>query len=458
MKFSSLFIFLIMIGISVLGMMFLNKDGKIETFKGLSDSTNDYEKLMDLTLPPVGSKKDSKPKKEGFRNESDQDYLNRITDDKKTTKVNLDKDSSSAPSKHAPSKDSPSKDAPSKHAEETKVCPSSPYDNTSNNLNNYFSETMSKMIEPIAKRIMDKIAVSVTSSFSGPNDNPDDYILKSQIVPQVYPITDKCSMCSANGYGVCGNCGGGGGNGVAGVSSGGSGVAGSPAGMSQEEREFYGKNGLGGVTNNVVNTTGDIAESALKNVGTGIGAVAGLGKDVIDTTGSTLQGLGSGVKDVANNTLGVAGGLAAGGEALVGAAGLGAYNLANNAGQGAYNLATGEGRGLNANKAAGEGQGENLGLDRNKAAGEGQGGSSLLSTQNPKQLGQGGGGAGGSGAGQGGAGGAATGGVGGAATGGVGAGQGTGVPGVDNYSAYGALVPKGSDFLPMTADFSAFRK
>ena len=33
-----------------------------------------------------------------------------------------------------------------------------------------------------------------------------------------------------------------------------------------------------------------------------------------------------------------------------------------------------------------------------------------------------------------------------------------GVNGVDNYSYYGALVPKGGNYMPVTADFSAFAK
>jgi len=33
-----------------------------------------------------------------------------------------------------------------------------------------------------------------------------------------------------------------------------------------------------------------------------------------------------------------------------------------------------------------------------------------------------------------------------------------GVNGVDLYSGYGALPPKGSDFIPVTSDFSAFGK
>jgi len=37
-------------------------------------------------------------------------------------------------------------------------------------------------------------------------------------------------------------------------------------------------------------------------------------------------------------------------------------------------------------------------------------------------------------------------------------GKGSGAPGIDQYSYYGALPPKGSDFMPVTASFSAFGK
>jgi len=37
-------------------------------------------------------------------------------------------------------------------------------------------------------------------------------------------------------------------------------------------------------------------------------------------------------------------------------------------------------------------------------------------------------------------------------------GQGSGAPGIDQYSYYGALPPKGSDFMPVTSSFSAFGK
>jgi len=161
----------------------------------------------------------------------------------------------------------------------------------------------------------------------------DDYLLKTQIVPPV------CPACST--HGTCTNCGGQGGSGT--ISQNGStvvggnqvGSAGRPENVSNKGSGTFSSNAdantIGGsltlatydtvagvedvaktgagVINNAVNTVGDVAGAGLLGAGLAVGGVAfgagALGASAIDTTGSV-------VKEVAKDATGLAAGAGTG--------------------------------------------------------------------------------------------------------------------------------------------------
>jgi hypothetical protein len=267
----------------------------------------------------------------------------------------------------------------------------------------------------------------------------EDYILKSQVVP---PVCPKCPSCPSSG--ICTNCGGKGGSGTLGengsTTAGGSNLTISgPGGYATTANPET----LGGATTiqtlgvvkgteniakiaagsvgNVVDTTGDI----IKGAGTGT-------VDLLKSTGSGASNLissgASGVAGLAKETVGGAAGLAKetiGGtvglakETIGGTVGLvkdtlgGAVGLAKSAGSGVANVFT-------KNTGGGQSsQGSAYGV-YNPQTGQ--------TTSSPVQYGQ--------------------------QTGSLGN---TKSP-IDPYSYNGALVSKPSNFIPVTADFSAFSK
>jgi hypothetical protein len=280
------------------------------------------------------------------------------------------------------------------------------------------------------------------------SNNPtysEDYLLKTQVVP---PVCPSCPSCIG---GACVNCGGVGGSGTLGgdgrsVVGGSSGVGGSSVVGGSS-----GGGSVSGVVNNAVNTAGGVVNNAttgatLLAAGAGLGAY-GLASNAMDLTG---QGV-SGAANLAERGVGGAANLA---ERGVG----GAANLAERGVSGAANLAE---RGIGGTVGlARETVGGTVGLaketvggavglaketvggavDLLKSAGTGvkdvltqgpgssrdyrQASSSSVQGQQQQQ----------------------------------------GMPryntaGADPYSYYGALPSKGSsDYIPVTADFSAFSK
>jgi hypothetical protein len=232
--------------------------------------------------------------------------------------------------------------------------------------------------------------------------NFNDYLLKTQIVPPVCPTCPSCNISS----GVCNSCGGQGG-----------------CGTKKNDGE------------SIVKTNGN---TDLKNNNLGVASATA---DIARTGGG-----------VVNNVVDNATGLGVGAELLVGGAGIGAYNLLSNtgsgtadllksAGSGATNLVTSAGSGAS-NMVSNAGSGA---TDLLKSTGSGV--LSLGQGSQPQYGGQqqqiGGGGQqqqiGG---------------------GGQVRQSGVGAPGgADYFSYYGALPSnRQSNFLPITANFSAFSK
>jgi hypothetical protein len=228
----------------------------------------------------------------------------------------------------------------------------------------------------------------------------NDYILKTQIVPPVCPTCPTCPSCSSDS-GVCTDCGGQGGSGT----QGGYGGNTRPGSSSFQPSFNVPDNVTGNATGNTIGNTVIGTVDAAGNV---INRTVGTAGELAYATGSgatnLIKSAGSGVGEVLRE----AGGLAY-------AAGSGATNLLRSAGTGATNL---------------------LGNANNNYGGYG---------------GYGSGGYGGSGYGSG------------SNYSGNGGnqgyiGKGSGAPGIDQYSYYGALPSKGGNYMPMTASFSAFGK
>ena len=309
----------------------------------------------------------------------------------------------------------------------------------------------------------------------------DDYFLKTEAVP---PVCPQCPQCPSAG-GVCNNCGGSGGCGTATTTSPATGKgpltsAGLPAGAIRDNSgnvyiptkdssgntryslysnqpatgnsnglynippgvdappgavaikedgmgnmTFVDKEGnflstadpntfggvvsltalnAGSIVNNVVSTTADLAR------GTGSGAV-GFAKDAASGVGGFAKDAATGAVDLAKDTVGGAVGLA---KDTIG----GAVGLLKDVGSGIAGL----GRGLDVR---GQGQGQ---------GGQGQGQGAITINNDVASTGS--------------------------SLGYTPFGSGK-VPGqtqIDNYSYYGALQSKGENYMPVTADFSAFRK
>jgi hypothetical protein len=269
----------------------------------------------------------------------------------------------------------------------------------------------------------------------------DDYILKTQVVP---PVCPTCPNCPNSG--TCTNCGGRGGSGTLGgdgstISGGGSGGGGGGGGGLPSNLTLSGHGGyatsanpdtLGGATTiqtmefikgtenlaktaagslgNVVNTAGDI----VKGAGTGTA-------DILKSTGSGASNLlSSGASGVSGFVKDAASGIAGFTKDAVG----GAVGLAKDTVGGAIDLAKDAGSGVASVFSRNSGSG---GQTQSSAYGvynpqTGQ------TTSSPPQYGQQQGSLGNT------------------------------KSAIDPYSYNGALVSKPSNFIPVTADFSAFGK
>jgi hypothetical protein len=262
---------------------------------------------------------------------------------------------------------------------------------------------------------------------AGSSKYSDDYILKTQVVP---PVCPTCPTCPA--VGACTNCGGSGGSGT--LSTSGDSVVKDTSNNSVVKDTSNNSVVKDTSNNSVVKDTG--GNSRVSNPTNN--SAGGVMNNAVNTTGGLLYAGGSGATN------------------LVKDAGSGATNLVKDAGSGAVDLVKSVGGGVghvfdktldtttDLLKSTGSGI---VNLGRQGNSGYQMGGASM-------------GGASMGGASMGGAsmGGAS---MGGASMGGVGIATSSGSKKnpVDNYSYYGALPSKGSsNYMPITADFSAFGK
>jgi len=321
----------------------------------------------------------------------------------------------------------------------------------------------------------DDLAWNYSKSSQHLNDSnyfSDDYFLKTQVVP---PVCPRCPECPS--FGACNNCGGNGGCGTVGVTTPPTttGVTtpptttNNPVGsitdkigniyvpytdssgntkymMSSTSKSAYSSDGSMGIPKGTyLDSEGNLITSANPNslvggltttalgvtqVGTtGINTAGNVANNLIDTAGRAVDSTTGLVTGAIGSTTGLVGGLANTAGNVVG----GLANTAENIVGGLTNTAGGiVGNTTNMIGNLGRGYGGNMG---------GVGGN--------------------------------MGGVGGN-MGGVGGAMGQGTPSfgcapssnmytpgyapIDNYSQYGALQSKGSNYMPITADFSSFRK
>jgi len=251
-----------------------------------------------------------------------------------------------------------------------------------------------------------------------------DYLLKTQIVP---PVCPTCPACPGSGCGgACTNCGGQGGSGTLGSNGSLSGPQGSTS-----TNTSYGNSGAQNLnvnlsTNeaNAKNTSGAIGSVGM-SAGNAVQTVAGTAGDVANTVTGTAGNVVTGAEKIVAGTIGTAGNLlqsaGSGTVGLLKDTASGANSLLRDTASGAVNVA-----GNVANRV------ENAGYNvLNNGQGYGSG------------YGQGYGGYGqGYPIGQGGS-----------------NGQAGGYQYPDLYSYYGALPDrKTTNYMPVTADFSSFRK
>lgn len=256
-----------------------------------------------------------------------------------------------------------------------------------------------------------------SSSYNDPLYS-NDYILKTQVVP---PVCPACPSCPSSG--ICTNCGGGGGSGTLGGNgttiAGGKGGAGNaevPANLTASGSGAFATTAnpdtLGGAT--TIQTMGVV--KGAENV---VNTAAGAASRTVDTAGNIIQKTGSGTVDLlkttgsgASNliTSGVSGAAGLAKETVGGAVGLaketvgGVVGLAKDFGSGVANVLTRDNRGNTQQSSGGSG---------------GSGGSSGSGNRGNNQQSQ---------------------------------------SRIDPYSYGGALVSKPSNYIPVTADFSAFAK
>jgi hypothetical protein len=249
----------------------------------------------------------------------------------------------------------------------------------------------------------------------------EDYLLKTQIVPPVCPSCPSCAYSA----GTCTNCGGAGGSGTL-----------NRDGQTVVENGKVPTNvtGTAIVTSGgavVTGTTGsdkpinNAVSQTTNTLNTTVGTAGVLGGQTLDTTADILKSTGSGATDLLKST-------GSGATDLLKSGASGATDLLKSTASGATDLLkSGASGATNLLKSAGSGLKE-IATDNRKAA-------------EARGVGQVSGGAGVSGAP--------------GVPGVVGAGIPTrGAAGIDNYSYYGALPSKGGNYMPITADFSAFAK
>ena len=256
---------------------------------------------------------------------------------------------------------------------------------------------------------------------NGASTISDDYFLKTEVVP---PVCPQCPNCPDSGCGTCTSCGGNGGSGTNTFSN-------INLKLTQASPGKY-KDDLGNIYIAYSDSSGN-TKFVLQ--GTGAGALTGTGTGAIGETAAGVNNLGDNTAGVANNLINTAGGVVGTAGNLAYSAGSGAVNLLKDTGSGAVDLLKDTGSGaVDLLKGVGSGI-ANLGsggLQMQQGSqynsttglgGSGRGSGASLATTSDKTFGK--------------------------------------MPGqtpVDNYSYYGALQSKGGNFMPVTADFSSFRK
>jgi hypothetical protein len=227
----------------------------------------------------------------------------------------------------------------------------------------------------------------------------DDYFLKTEAVP---PVCPQCPQCPS--IGSCNNCGGEGGSGTVGATS---------SGPLQTNRPITTNgptttNGPPGSLTSValgvtdlgasgVNTVGSVANNLIDTTGGAVGSVTNLAGKVIDSTTGLVGGLTSTVGNLAGDIVNTSGELAG--------------NVVNTSGNLIGSLGRVQGQGQM--QTSGQGQIQTSGQGQIQTSGQGPNNNDLYRP---------------------------------------------GYSPIDNYSQYGALESKGGEFIPVTADFSSFRK
>ena len=278
----------------------------------------------------------------------------------------------------------------------------------------------------------------------------DDYFLKTEAVP---PVCPQCPQCPSSG--TCNNCGGGGGCGTVGVaggikdksggvyvpytdssgntryvlsSSGPEGPSGGPGGPGggPDNMTMVDKNGVitsanpntiaGGLTTTALGlgqvgstgltTAGDVANNLVNTAGGAVGSVTNLAGGAINSATGLVGGLANTAGNVVGGLGNVVGGLGTTAGNVIGGAVNTVGNLGHLGNDGRWNQGQGaQGQGV----AIQQGQGQSN-------AGSASGSSLGYTGYTP------------------------------------------GYTPIDNYSNYGALQSKGGNYMPVTADFSSFRK
>ena len=259
----------------------------------------------------------------------------------------------------------------------------------------------------------------------------DDYFLKTEAVP---PVCPQCPNCPTSGTGTCTSCGGHGGSGTTLSSC-------SPVDLHLTPI----------VSTKYTDNLGNIYIATTDNSGNKSYKLEGKISDAATTTttpnsvGTGLSPLNNNISGLANNVVNTAGGAVGTAGNLALSAGSGAVNLLKDTGSGAVDLLKDTGSGaVDLLKDTGSGA---IGLLKDAGSGIANLGSGGLQTQGSQYNSAGGA--------------VGAGGVGPSQLGSVSDktfGKMSGQTPVDNYSYYGALQSKGGNFMPVTADFSSFRK
>ena len=265
---------------------------------------------------------------------------------------------------------------------------------------------------PSFKDSKDMLDMSDIYGNNGVSTISDDYFLKSEVVP---PVCPQCPNCPGSGCGTCTSCGGNGGSGTS--------INSVSLNLTPITTNTF-KDNLGNVYIATTDTSGNtryILQGTGTSSNTGTSSATGTTSGTSANTGTNAASLDNNISGVANNVINTAGGVVGTAGNLAYSAGSGAVNLLKDTGSGAVDLLKDVGSGI-ANLGSG-GLQTQQGSQYNSTTGVGIGAGASLASTSDKTFG-----------------------------------KMQGQTPVDNYSYYGALQSKGGNFMPVTADFSSFRK